>query len=119
MIDLNKICKRTDYIIGRSYVYEGDIIQLLLVDIKNYPYDSFKLYTEKLDPHLYVKVVNTENNDFALEVLVDCTPYTKYDEGTLLPMGFLTHTEIYDSNIINNAYADFISKSKARRKATI
>lgn len=34
MIDLNKICKRTDYIIGRHYVYEGDIIQLLLSDIK-------------------------------------------------------------------------------------
>ena len=119
MIDLNEICKRTDYIINRSYVYEGDIIQLLLVDIKNYPYDSFKLYTEKLDPHLYVKVVNIENNDFALEVLVDGTPYTKYEEGTLLPMRFLTHTEIYNANIINNAYVDFINKSKSERKDMI
>lgn len=119
MIDLNKICKRTDYIIGRHYVYEGDIIQLLLSDIKNYPYDSFKLYTEKLDPHLYIKVINTDEDYFALEVLVDGTPYTKYDKGTLLPMGFLTHTEIYDAKIINNAYADFINKSKYGRKSTI
>lgn len=115
MIDLDEICKRTDYIIGRSYVYEGDIIKLLLVDIKNYPYDSFKLYTEKLDPHLYVKVVNVDKDYFALEVLVDGTPYTKYDEGILLPMGFLTHTEIYDAKIINNAFANYINKSKSRK----
>lgn len=43
MIDLNKICKRTDYIIGRHYVYEGDIIQLLLSDIKNYLYDYYMM----------------------------------------------------------------------------
>lgn len=119
MIDLNKICKRTDYIIGRHYVYEGDIIQLLLSDIKNYPYDYYKFYTEIFDPHLYVKVVNTDNNDFALEVLVDGTPYTKYDEGTILPMAFLTHTEIYDVKIISNVFADFINKSKSRRKDSI
>lgn len=34
MIDLNKICKRTDYIIGRHYVYEGDIIQLYCQTLK-------------------------------------------------------------------------------------
>ena len=119
MIDLNKICKRTDYIIGRHYVYEGDIIQLLLSDIKNYPYDRYKFYTEKFDPHLYIKVVNTDEDYFALEVLVDGTPYTKYDEGIILPMAFLTHTEIYDVKIISNVFADFINKSKSRRKDSI
>ena len=29
-------------------------------------------------------------------------------------MSFLTHTEIYDANIINNAFADLINKSKSR-----
>lgn len=116
MIDLNKICKRTDYIIGRHYVYEGDIIQLLLSDIKNYSYDRYKFYIEKFDPHLYVKVVNTYEDYFALEVLVDDTPYTKYEEGTILPMSFLTHSEIYDAKIISNVFADFINKSKSRRK---
>ena len=114
MIDLNKICKRTDYIIGRHYVYEGDIIQFLLSDIKNYPYNYYKFYTEKFDPHLYVKVVNTDKDYFALEVLVDGTPYTKYDEGTILPMSFLTHSEIYDAKIISNVFADLINKSKSR-----
>lgn len=119
MIDLNKICKITDYIIGRHYVYEGDIIQLLLSDIKNYPYDYYKFYTEKFDPHLHVKVVNTDKDYFALEVLVDGTPYTKYDEGTILPMSFLTHSEIYDAKNISNVFADFINKSKSRRKDRI
>lgn len=114
MIDLNKICKITDYIIGRHYVYEGDIIQLLLSDIKNYPYDYYKFYTEIFDPHLYVKVVNTDKDYFALEVLVDGTPYAKYDEGTILPMSFLTHSEIYDAKIISNVFADLINKSKSR-----
>jgi hypothetical protein len=119
MIDLNKICKRTDYITGGYYIYEGDIIQLLLSNIKNYPCGYYTFYTEKCDPHLYIKVVNTDKDYFALEVLVDGTPYTKYDEGTILPMAFLTHTEIYDVKIISNVFADFINKSKSRRKDSI
>ena len=34
-------------------------------------------------------------------------------------MRFLTHTEIYNANIINNAYVDFINKSKSERKDMI
>lgn len=101
MVDLNKICKRTDYILGRTFLYEGDIIEIQMGD-SYYPCHERHLHCDHMiNPFLYVMIV-INNDDFALRVLNDCMSYHK---GELLDMKFLLEF-CFGQKVVDNVKAN-------------
>lgn len=120
LLNINNICKRTDWILKRNFIYEGDIIKITFLnyaDKSTYVHNfEHKFFTEfcfyvivqfATKYHTVLKVLN----DFGLDISASCDPFRKGDIIELDDERLLD-TEAF---IVRNAYMEYIKDNQKER----
>lgn len=119
-LNINNICKRTDWVVNKNFIYEGDILKITFlnyIDNTTYIHNfEHKFFTEFC---LYVIVQFATKYHVVLKVLNNFgfnmpTSYDPFCKGNIIELDDerLLDTEAF---IVRNAYMNYIKENQKER----